>query len=351
MHIKLLLIGSECVHTYNYFRLIQSFFDEIVLITTDKTDFIDPKLSRKYVINSSLRNPFHYFSVIRKLRKIIAKEQPTIIHVQQLVTYNFLLLKANKKFRIPVISTAWGSDILVTPKLGWIYKKMVQYCIEQSDYLTADAQFLIDEMQKLSRKKIEVVEANFGITIPPTVPLTKENIIYSNRTHKPLYRIDEIIHAFSRFVQLEQYRDWQLVIASKGPDTASLKKLVEQLNIQNSVQFVGWLSSEENMTWYEKSKIWISLPESDATAISLLEAMSVGCIPIVTDLPAMREWIENKKNGILVSDTRTLNIEDAFSIDYPYLASYNRKMMENKASKKVNSDIFISIYQSIINKK
>ena len=40
----------------------------------------------------------------------------------------------------------------------------------------------------------------------------------------------------------------------------------------------------------------------------MLEAMAAGCTPIVTDLPANREWIENGVNGLLfpVGDDRAL---------------------------------------------
>jgi glycosyltransferase involved in cell wall biosynthesis len=38
----------------------------------------------------------------------------------------------------------------------------------------------------------------------------------------------------------------------------------------------------------------------DGTSVSLLEAMGSGAFPIVTDIPANREWIVNGENGFLV---------------------------------------------------
>jgi glycosyltransferase involved in cell wall biosynthesis len=38
----------------------------------------------------------------------------------------------------------------------------------------------------------------------------------------------------------------------------------------------------------------------DGTSVSLLEALASGAFPVVTDIPANREWITDGKNGFLV---------------------------------------------------
>ena len=50
--------------------------------------------------------------------------------------------------------------------------------------------------------------------------------------------------------------------------------------------------------YYRKCGYYISVPKSDSTSVSLLEAMSYGCIPIVSNIPANTEWIEDKINGL-----------------------------------------------------
>ena len=41
-----------------------------------------------------------------------------------------------------------------------------------------------------------------------------------------------------------------------------------------------------------------SICTTETTSVSLLEAMSYGCIPIVSNIPANTEWIEDKINGL-----------------------------------------------------
>jgi glycosyltransferase involved in cell wall biosynthesis len=344
---KLLLIGSNSIHTFNYFRLIEDYFDEIILITGSKNEFEAAKLVHKYSVFHSLKNPFNYFAAIKKYQRILIEEKPDIIHIQQISTYSFLLLKALRKLKlsIPVVVTAWGSDVLLTPQKGWFYKKMVQYVLKQGDEFTADGQFLANEMQKLTSRKIRTTIANFGINVE-NIPIQKEDIIYSNRLLEPLYRIDKIMIAFSKF--LLQYPEWKLVIAATGYEMESLKQLCKTLEIESKVEFLGWVDAKTNSENYAKAKIWVSIPKSDAASISLLEAMYLGCIPILSNLPTKKEWIQDQVTGILIDDVNSSFLERFTEIEYEQMVKLNQKLIAEKGTKEVNRKIFLEVYQKLL---
>jgi glycosyltransferase involved in cell wall biosynthesis len=64
-----------------------------------------------------------------------------------------------------------------------------------------------------------------------------------------------------------------LIIAGHGYQNQVLKELTQTLKLENDVEFVGFVTQYENARLYAKSKYYISIPESDGTAVSLLEAM------------------------------------------------------------------------------
>jgi L-malate glycosyltransferase len=342
MQKKLLLVGSNTIHTYNYLELVKDYFDSILLITNEKREGFTLDV-HCLSFNLSLSN---IRKVPKEIERIMLDFKPTVIHVHQANSYAFYTHLANKKLRIPVILTAWGSDVLLLPSQSWILKKMVQYNLKKADFITSDSRFMADEIFRLSKVKNDVLIANFGIGIQP-VDLPKENIIYSNRLHKKLYRIDKVIDAFYRFLNHASNSDWKLVIAATGEETEGLKNQVNQLNLESKVTFVGWVKPEENARWYSKSKVWVSIPESDATAISLLEAMACGCIPIVSNLPANKEWVSHTKTGIIVEDIETDFFMRIDQLDADQAILLNQQKISQEGTKEVNKVKFIAIYNKL----
>jgi len=134
---------------------------------------------------------------IKILRQIIKVENPSFIHIQQINRLAYLANLASKDIKKPVIATAWGSDVLIMPKKNPLFKMMVNKVLREADYITADSQNMITEIKKLVKPKNTPQQILFGIN--PILPQLKENIIYSNRLHEPLYHIDKIINEFYDF--------------------------------------------------------------------------------------------------------------------------------------------------------
>lgn len=340
---KLLLVSSNTIHTYKYLQLVEDYFDEILLLTDEKSAVYNyPTIELSF--NLKVKN---LFSTVKQIKKQIADFQPTVIHIHQANSYAFYALLASRKTKIPTILTAWGSDILVIPKSNFLLKKMVQFNLKTADFLTSDSTFMAGEMKKLAPSINEILIANFGIDVTP-INCPKENIVYSNRLHKKLYRVDKIIEAFARFKLNNERKDWRLVVAATGVETEALKQKAALLGLTDDVEFVGWIQKEDNEEWYSKAKIWVSIPESDATSISLLEAMACGSIPVVSDLPANREWIQSGVNGIVVGDLESDFISEALLLNEAEAIQLNKQRIEKDGTKEANREKFLQLYQTII---
>lgn len=341
---KLLLIGSNSVHTFNYQELVKEYFDEVKLLTDKQKGPLQP-LSPA-LVKFSIRNPLNIRGSIKGIEKVIEEFDPDVIHVQQAGTEAWLTLKANRKFNKTCVVTAWGSDVLQNPKLGKLYRNMLVYIINNADHMCCDSYFVSKEIKKYSRiEDHDIIIANFGIDALEK-PAEKEKIIYSNRLHESLYNIDKIIRAFSDFLETDS--DWKLIVAGKGSKTESLKKLVSDLGIDEKVIFPGWVSKEENLGYYRKSMIYISVPDSDGTSISLLEAMASDCIPLLSNLPANHEWVNDGLNGIICQNLKAESIQQALQLDYGLLKKINSIIIEKRATKEVNRQRFFELYDNIL---
>jgi glycosyltransferase involved in cell wall biosynthesis len=303
------------------------------------------------VLPFSLRHPFTFSRSIQTIRQLIRTYQPDIIHCHMASTAALAVNLANRSSKIPTVLTAWGSDILIAPFQNWLLRKMVTYNLNKAQILTSDSRYMADIMQELvPEKHLDLRIANFGIGVLPDPSVVKENLIYSNRLHESLYRIDAILRAFKHFTEGTQ-ETWTLVVAGTGSQTQSLKELAKALKLEDNVRFVGWLSPSENEAYYNRAKLYVSIPQSDATSISLLEGMACRCIPIVSDLPANREWVEDGTNGVIVEDVRSSFLHAALDLDAYLVQEHNRKLIDRLATVKANRDVFLKIYQELLRLK
>ena len=73
-----------------------------------------------------------------------------------------------------------------------------------------------------------------------------------------------------------------LVLVGDGSERAMLEQSAAALGIVDSVRFVGWRSDIERMT--RAFTLFSMSSHSEGTSVSLLEAMSSGLCPVVTDV-------------------------------------------------------------------
>ncbi|MDQ7799258.1 MAG: glycosyltransferase [Candidatus Edwardsbacteria bacterium] len=345
---SLLLVGADSCHLWRFCRMVRDQFETVVVVTNGPWGAGGSCATETVTADFSVRNPLSFLKTVGAIRQVYKKYRPDIVHIMQANTTATSAILALGRYKVPKVLTALGSDILSTPEQGLFYRQMVRYNICRADICTSDSLHMAQAMEVLAgSKRLKIVIANLGIGVEPNRGTPKENLIYSNRMHGKLYRIDKVIEHFAEFMNTAK-EDWRLVIAGQGPETGNLKQQVQDLDLQDRVDFVGLLGSRENAAYYNRARIFISLPRSDATSVSLLEAMACGCLPVVSDLPANREWISDGVNGKVVSDGESGVIDQALSIDPVAAANINREIIGRKATVGVSRGIFAGIYAELL---
>lgn len=326
---RLLVVGNpESVHTRNLRELVGGYFS-----MTRLTENIDCGCG-------------NFFKALIRTKRLLKEYEPDFIILYQLNLTAFIATLAKNR-NIPTLAVGIGSDILLMPKRGLVYRWMLRYILKRSHYYNAGSPYLAEMMRKYCPPDSEIVVANLGIN--PVKPAEKKNIIYSNRLHGSLYRIDEIIRAFSKFVSKPGNDDWTLVVAGCGREK-ELSELCESLNISDKVRITSWLSPEENNEYYAVSRVYVSIPESDSFPISLWEAMSAGCLPVVSDLPAYRGIIKDNENAVVVKDSELKGdfFERIRQVDSEKMIRANKLLVAEFADKETNRRKFCSIFDKAL---
>lgn len=349
---KVVIVGSNSIHCQRYIAGVVATGEfEVSLISNQKMlEFANLNCLE---VNFALRN----FSAIKQIRAYLKSIQPEVVHIHQANSYAWHTLRAIGKLtlRPKVILTTWGSDVLILPKQSKLKRRMVEYNLRHADLITSDSLFMSAQIAALLGKVSRPIHTlNFGMqNLPRLVDIkSKHKIILSNRLHKPLYRVDKIIQAFAALVKNNLIDDeYRLVIAGSGEDSAKLQQLAQDLSVSARVNFTGMLSYRELVEFYQQAQLFISVPESDGTSSSLLEALAYGCIPVLSNLPANLEWVLDQVNGFIAPEVGQLQQQILTAInlsqnstEYQELAKFNHHMILEKASFSRNMRKFIELY-------
>ena len=78
-----------------------------------------------------------------------------------------------------------------------------------------------------------------------------------------------------------------------------MRKAIET-GVAENILWVGWIPHEELPAYLASADVYVSTSRSDSTSLSLQEAMACELAPVVTDIPANREWVTDGENGFIV---------------------------------------------------
>jgi L-malate glycosyltransferase len=244
----------------------------------------------------------HLLTALPSMARTLARLDADVIHAHYLTSHGTLawLARRLKGLRAELVASAWGSDILVTPERSAAVRAVTRRVLRAAVLTTSDSAHMAECMRRLGAR--EVMTFPFGLDALPQPPTTPKDpdLVYANRGLEPLYRPELVLRWFAAFAQVRPRA--QMVVANDGSLRAALHAEAERLGLAQRVRFVGRIDAQAQAAWYDRASWFLSLPASDSVAVSVLEAMAHGCIPVLSDLPANRELIEAGEGGWIVGD-------------------------------------------------
>lgn len=90
-----------------------------------------------------------------------------------------------------------------------------------------------------------------------------------------------------------------LVIIGDGPLRAEMTKLVGDLGLKGNVIFTGRLDTDGVIGWLRAGDVFTLISAVEGLPCSLIEAMSAGLAPLVSDIPAHTQLIDAEVHGVV----------------------------------------------------
>jgi glycosyltransferase involved in cell wall biosynthesis len=179
--------------------------------------------------------------------------------------------------------------------------------------VTSDADVMTERLRMFGVPTDRILTFPMGVDTdqfsPTDEPPREGPRIVSNRKLEAVYGVESIIDAFPGI--LEALPGAALTIAGEGELAPVLRARARNSLAGGAVVFVGDVDHDRMPILLRENHIYVSMSHSDTTSVSLLEAMACGLFPIVSDLPANREWIVDGENGRLVPPRKPMHLARA----------------------------------------
>lgn len=226
-------------------------------------------------------------ALIRQIRRI----DPDVVHTHSGVWYKVTL--AARAAGVPrLVHTEHGRG-LPDP---WLHRQLDRRAARRTDIVVAVSQALARQLAATivrDGERIRVIEngvrtdlfaprsdggalrAELGIS--PDTP-----IIGSIGRLESIKGYEVMVEAMARLRVRASSPPPVLVVAGDGSERPRLQAMAESLGVGGSIRFLGWRDGMAEL--HEAFTVFTMSSHSEGTSVSLLEAMSAGLCPVVTDV-------------------------------------------------------------------
>jgi len=306
VRLAFLSIGRH-IHTERWIRWFAERGHECHLLTVQPGPV--PGVSVHDITSTFGPKPWRYFLSLRKVKRQLADIRPDLLNTHFLTGYGYWGHFCGFQ---PNILTVWGDDVYVTPFENGLKLRLARAALAGCAALTGDSQDILERCVDLGADPQRAYRILWGVDFERFRPRSEDGwrrdhgfgpddvLFFSPRSYtQPYYNIDTVIAAAAQ-VQAREPRARFLFSGYEG-DPAPFRRLAAAAGIGERTTVLGRLPHDEFATALNACDVFISVPSVDATAVSLLEAMSCGTAIIVSGLPSACEWVEDGASGLVVT--------------------------------------------------
>ena len=252
--------------------------------------------------------PLYSLSLASKMVEVAQFEKLDLLHVHYAIphaTSAYLAKEMMRKNRdLKIFTTLHGTDITLVG-LEPSFLPLVKFSIEKSDGVTAVSRFLKEKTitNYEIEKDIEVIP-NFVDTnlfkpetscdFRKTIASKGEKILVHTSNFRQVKRVSDSIRIFEK---VQKEIPSKLILVGDGPDRSECERLARQLNLGDSVKFLG--KQEALVEILSSSDIFLIPSQSESFGLAALEAMSCGLPVISSSVGGLPELVRHNETGFI----------------------------------------------------
>jgi glycosyltransferase involved in cell wall biosynthesis len=237
---------------------------------------------------------WRYLLNLPRVVRVVRRTKPDAIVAIYLSSYG--LMGAIAKGKAVLVHVVIGSDVMIAPGRSRLYELLSRRTLARGDLFVSPSREITARLSALVSVPSEaILTQQYGledwVIEHPSLPKTYDFV--SNRAWVPNSQIPMLLRIFARL----RTPGTLALVGGGSPVETEIRALATN---DHRVIPLGVLQHRHNVEVVARSAFYFSMTASDGASLSLMEAMAVGAIPIVSDIEPNREWVESGVNGALV---------------------------------------------------
>ncbi len=277
----------------------------------------------------------------------IQKFYPLAVTIHHPITKDHKLEMENaSNWKERLSSRRWHNFLPMQKKVAPKLKKII--CVSKSSM-----QDTIQELQ-VKPEKLEVILNGIDVdTFKPNknMKIIENRIVTTASADIPLKGLRYLIDALPKV--LEDFPKTHLIVIGKSPNESKIRKLIEDLDLNEKVIFKSNLSEEEIVDIYHTSQIAVIPSLYEGFGFGAGEAMACGTPLISTDSGGLKDVIGDSAVRIQSGSVKDIEkeINNLFNDDERRreLSLKGRKRMEDLFDWKISASKYVKVFEEIIN--
>lgn len=297
----------------------------------------------------------------RMLAKTIQKIQPDIVHSIEMQHAGYLTDESLGRFRgcFPQWAySCWGNDIYYFGRLKE-HESRIRSVLNHCDYFTADCHRDSRLVREWGFKGTDLGyfpgPGGFHLkamrSLRATGPVAARRAIAVKGYDHWGGRALKVLEAVHRCCDV--LKNYEIVVYSAPPHVCSVVHHIAAVTDLN-ISVLPTSPHSELMKLMGRSRVSVGNSVTDGTPNSMLEAMTLGALPIQSDTVSTAEWINQGQNGFLVEPENVGSIEKAIraaiedDMLVEHAAELNLEIVKRRIAWSVVQPRVIAMYERVI---
>jgi glycosyltransferase involved in cell wall biosynthesis len=282
------LAESSNVHVVRWLQKLNENFECVILVTAEE-----------FKENDTLNTLDDYLvNMINDLDKF----GKTILICGPL---NFLMHQKNIP-SCPIFGLSWGFDLDLN-RLDDLNRQKLVISLKKYHGIIVDCNVnrnvLVDN--GYDQKRIFVIPWGVDFGQNELIKTKNKNsfqleraVFITTRRHEEIFNHHVILTAFKMINQ--RFKLTKLIVTNTGASTSQIEKFIFDNGLFDSVNLLGEIPEHKLLMQMSKSDLYLNASETDGSSVSLLQAMSLGVVPISSNVGGTSEWIDHGITGFLL---------------------------------------------------